>query len=128
MISTHSAAFLAAALKAMIQITQAAASEIQRVKSKNANPRALVRLAALAGGCADWYYSLSISDQPQADDHLLNCQGIQIAVAAQSWPYLQGLKLDYSEDLMGGGFRFHNPNAVSSCGCGNSFSVTDAEP
>ncbi len=108
----------------MIHITQAAASEIQRAKAKNANPGALFRLAALSGGCADWYYSLSLSDQPHEGDHLLDCQGIQIAVAAQSWSQLDGLKLDYSEDLMGGGFRFHNPNAISSCGCGNSFSVS----
>jgi iron-sulfur cluster assembly accessory protein len=108
----------------MIQLSPAAASEIQRVQSKAANPDALFRLAALMGGCADWYYSLSLSDQPEPDDRVFDCQGIRIAVAAQSWPYLDGLQLDYSEDLMGGGFRFHNPNATKSCGCGNSFSVS----
>ena len=108
----------------MIQLSQAAAREIQRIKAKSANPDAVFRLAAQAGGCADWYYSLSFSDQPAENDQILDCQGVQIAVPAPSWPYLDGLHLDYSEDLMGGGFRFDNPNATSSCGCGNSFSVT----
>jgi len=107
----------------MIQISHAAASEIRRVQSKAANPDAWFRLAALTGGCAGWYYSLSLSDLPEQDDRIFDCQGIRLAVAAQSWPYLDGLQLDYSEDLMGGGFRFHNPNATKSCGCGNSFSV-----
>ncbi len=111
----------------MIQISQAAASEIQRVRSKSANPDLLFRLAALSGGCADRYYSLSLS-QRQDNDQILDCRGIQIAVGAESWPYLNGLNLDYSEDLMGGGFRFHNPNATNSCGCGNSFSVTAPAP
>jgi iron-sulfur cluster assembly protein len=111
-------------MNAMIQLSQAAAHEIQRMKSKSTNPDALLRLAALTGGCADWCYALSLSDQPEATDHVFTCQGIQIAVTAQSWPYLEGLSLDYSEDLMGGGFRFNNPNATSICGCGNSFSVS----
>ena len=108
----------------MIQLSQAAAQEIQRIQAKSTNPNALLRLVALAGGCADLYYSLSLSAQPETGDQVLACQGIQIAVAAQSWPDLDGLHLDYSEDLMGGGFRFNNPNATSICGCGNSFSVT----
>lgn len=110
----------------MIQLSQAAADEIRRIKSKSANPDAWVQLAALAGGCADWYYSLSLSDQPGEADQRLNCQGIPIAVSCSSWPYLNGLSLDYSEDLMGGGFRFDNPNAASSCECGNSFSLSAA--
>lgn len=69
------------------------------------------------------YYVLALDEQMQAGDQVVRCDGVEIVVDAHSLPYLDGLMLDYTEDLMGGGFRFHNPNAVQSCGCGNSFSV-----
>jgi iron-sulfur cluster assembly accessory protein len=62
------------------------------------------------------------------DDQLFNCDGVQVVVDAQSISAIAGLTLDYSEDLMGGGFRFHNPNALQTCGCGNSFSLSEATP
>jgi len=56
-------------------------------------------------------------------DRVYNCSGITVVVDAQSVNYVRDLLLDYSEDLMGGGFRFHNPQAIATCSCGNSFSV-----
>jgi iron-sulfur cluster assembly accessory protein len=108
---------------AMIHLSQAAIGEVQRIQSKSANSDALFRLGIASGGCADFYYRLTLDTTAAPDDRVLNCDGIQVVIDAQSWKYLDGLNLDYSEDLMGGGFRFHNPNAVSHCGCGNSFSV-----
>jgi iron-sulfur cluster assembly protein len=109
----------------MIHLSQSAVSEVERIRAKSTNPKALFRLSIQPGGCADFYYQLALTDVATADDHVLACDGIQVAVDLQSWPYLTGLNIDYSEDLMGGGFRFQNPNAVSSCGCGNSFSVSE---
>lgn len=108
----------------MIHLSQTAAQEVQRMRSKSANPDALFRLSVQPGGCAEFYYTLELTDHAAPDDQMLQSEGIPIAIDAQSWPYLIGLNLDYSEDLMGGGFRFHNPNASSSCGCGNSFAIT----
>lgn len=107
----------------MIHLSQTAISEIQRIRSKQPHSTALFRLGIQAGGCADFYYTLSFDQDLASDDRIFNCDGIQVVIDAQSWRYLEGLNLDYSEDLMGGGFRFHNPNATSSCGCGNSFSI-----
>lgn len=107
----------------MIHLSQTAIGEVKRIRSKHSNTQALFRLAVQPGGCADFYYTLTLDEATAPDDQLFNCDGIQIAVDAQSWKYLEGLNLDYSEDLMGGGFRFNNPQAVSSCGCGNSFSI-----
>jgi iron-sulfur cluster assembly accessory protein len=109
--------------RAMIQLSQTAISEVQRIKSQSSNPAALFRVGIQQGGCADWYYILRLDDAVTPDDRVFTCQGIEVVVDPSSLPYLTGLNLDYSEDLMGGGFRFHNPNAVQSCGCGNSFSV-----
>lgn len=107
----------------MIQLSQTAISEVQRIKSKSPNSAALFRVSVQRGGCADWHYSLALEDVAAPNDRVFTCEGIEVVIDPDSWPYLAGLNLDYSEDLMGGGFRFHNPNAASSCGCGNSFSV-----
>lgn len=109
--------------QSMIHLNAAAICEIQRMQLKHPQPPAFFRLSVQAGGCADLAYQLELTETAAPTDRILNCQGIQVVVDAQSWPYVVGLSLDYSEDLMGGGFRFHNPNATSSCGCGNSFAV-----
>ncbi|MBD2447933.1 iron-sulfur cluster assembly accessory protein [Nostoc sp. FACHB-152] len=106
----------------MIQLSQAAASEIKRLKSKQ--PNALVRLAVKPGGCSDLFYDLSFEETQKTSDRLFEIHGLKILIDDESLNYLHELALDYSEDLMGGGFRFHNPQAVSTCSCGNSFSVS----
>ena len=62
---------------------------------------------------------------PALNDRIIETQGIQLIVDAQSWQYIEHLKLDYSEDLMGGGFRFHNPRIKNTCGCGISFAAIE---
>jgi iron-sulfur cluster assembly protein len=105
-----------------LSLSPAAIAEVNRLKSKHP-VGALLRLGVQAGGCSGLYYTLSLDEKADSSDRLLNCGGIQTVVAAHSWQYLNGLILDYTEDLMGGGFRFTNPNAFSGCGCGNSFSM-----
>jgi iron-sulfur cluster assembly accessory protein len=107
-----------------VSLRPAAIAEINRIKSKH-SAKALFRLGVQSGGCGGFYYTLALDEKADAGDRLLNCDGVQLVINAQSWPYLNGLILDYTEDLMGGGFRFTNPNAFSSCGCGNSFSVDE---
>jgi iron-sulfur cluster assembly protein len=107
----------------MINISKSAASEIKRLQSKRQNPEARVRLGVQPGGCAELYYTIDFDEGMNPGDRLYDCGAISVIVDPLSLPYITGLTLDYSEDLMGGGFRFHNPNAVGSCGCGNSFRV-----
>lgn len=105
----------------MIHLTPAAIAEINRIKSKQSRTDAVFRLDVKSGGCADLYYTMELDEAIGADDRVQPCGNIQVVTTAESWRYLDGLKIDYTEDLMGGGFRFDNPNAASSCGCGNSF-------
>ncbi len=110
----------------MIHLSKAAASEIRRLQAKRQHPNAKLRLGVKTGGCSELYYNLDFDEAVHSSDVVYDCNGIPVVVDSESLKYTNGLTLDYTEDLMGGGFRFHNPNAVDSCGCGNSFSVSDA--
>ncbi len=107
----------------MIHLSAAAVVEINRLKTRHPEPHALFRLKVEAGGCENWYYTLAFDSKVAAEDSIWHCQGVDVTVDAQSLTYLDELTVDYSEDLMGGGFRFNNPQAIASCGCGNSFSI-----
>ncbi|MEP0955928.1 iron-sulfur cluster assembly accessory protein [Leptolyngbya sp. FACHB-1515] len=98
---------------------------LQRRCSDGNSLNAILRLGVQSGGCSDFYYTLEFVAAPAVGDRLWQCEDLQVAVDAHSLPYLNGLTVDYSEDLMGGGFRFDNPNAEQHCGCGNSFKAIE---
>lgn len=106
----------------MIQLSQAAAREIKRLQLSRQQPNSYFRLGIKEGGCSNLYYTFELIESPESGDRVCESQGIAIAMNPSHLSYLQNLKLDYSEDLMGGGFRFSNPNAAATCGCGLSFS------
>lgn len=110
----------------MIDISPAAAKEIRRLMVKQQISANSFRLAVKPGGCNDFFYDLSFDvQQTEHSNHdgIFTCDDIKIFVDSESLNFVNGLKLDYSEDLMGGGFRFYNPQAKTTCGCGNSFSL-----
>ena len=106
----------------MIQLSQTAAKEIRRLQFSRQQPNTYLRIRVQPGGCAGLTYTFELSDTSQEGDRLQESQGIAIAIDPISWLHLQEIKLDYSEDLMGGGFRFQNSQASSHCSCGQSFS------
>ncbi|MBO3460600.1 iron-sulfur cluster assembly accessory protein [Aetokthonos hydrillicola Thurmond2011] len=106
----------------MIHLSTAAVSEIERVMSKQ-QQKPLFRLAVKPGGCSGLFYDMAFESVVNDNDIVLNSHGIQVVIDTQSFQRIEGLHLDYSEDLMGGAFRFHNPQASTTCGCGNSFSI-----
>lgn len=108
----------------MLHLSTAAVQEIQRLLSKQQNSNSLFRLQIQSGGCSDLFYDMRFDSTVTPNDQVYECNGISVVVDCQSWNYITDLTIDYSEDLMGGGFRFHNQNAIAVCGCGNSFSVT----
>jgi iron-sulfur cluster assembly accessory protein len=110
----------------MIKLSQAAADEIKRLKSKQKQPNVLFRLAVKSGGCSGWFYDMSFNDEQALSDcdRVFVCKDIQVVLDTETLEHAQELIIEYSEDLMGGGFRFYNPKAVTVCGCGNSFSVS----
>jgi iron-sulfur cluster assembly protein len=113
------------AIVSMIYLSQSAADEVLRLKSRQKSPQVYFRLGVAAIGCLELSYITKFEEVTQPDDQIYDCQGIRVAVSSASLPYINGLTLDYSEDLMGGSFRFHNPNATQHCGCGTSFSVVE---
>lgn len=105
----------------MINLSKAAAAEIKRLQLKQHAVETRVRLGVKPGGCAELYYTIDFDRQINPGDRLYECDDIRVIVDEQSLNAIRGLTLDYTEDLMGGGFRFYNPNALEACGCGNSF-------
>lgn len=111
----------------MIEISKAALSEIKRMQKVRERADSKLRLGIATGGCKDMYYTIDFTNAVASEDIAYETNGISVVIDRQHLTYLDRLKLDYSEDLMGGGFRFQNPQAASVCGCGNSFSVTNLE-
>lgn len=110
----------------MLNLSPAAIKEISRLHAKYPPAITICRIGVKAGGCSGWYYTLTFDEALHADDIVQPVTGnIRIAVDAQAQPYLEGVTIDYTEDLMGGGFRFENPNALEHCGCGHSFAIDD---
>ena len=108
---------------APIQLTAAARDEIARLQASREQTDCWLRLSVEAGGCAGWVYSLALVRACQPSDRRCESNGIAIALDAPSERYLDGLRIDYSEDLMGGSFHFDNPAASETCGCGHSFAL-----
>ncbi len=87
-----------------------------------------LRVFVQSGGCSGFSYGMGLDEnEPQADDHVIDvATGLKVYVDAYSGQYLEGAEIDYVDELMGGGFTIHNPNAVRTCGCGHSFQTADA--
>jgi iron-sulfur cluster assembly protein len=111
----------------MIEISPAAIAEIIRMQTIRDRVESNFRIGFVSGGCENFYYTIDLADSIAATDRVYNVGGISILIDRQQVAYLDLLKLDYSEDLMGGGFRFENPLANHVCGCGNSFAIANVE-
>ena len=82
-----------------------------------------LRVGVKGGGCSGFQYSLNFTDEVDDEDQLVVVSGVSIVTDAFSASYLKGTELDYVETLQGAGFKFNNPNAKRTCGCGSSFSA-----
>ena len=107
-----------------LTITDTAAAKIRKVFAEHKMPdTAALRLGVKGGGCSGFSYTLDIAETPADDDEVFEDNGVRIVADPKSYLYLNGTEVDYSDDLLNGGFVFHNPNAKKSCGCGASFSA-----
>jgi iron-sulfur cluster assembly protein len=107
-----------------IQLSPAAAQEIKRLQSSRQKIDSYLRLGVKQGGCSGFFYTLDLEKDLDLDtESSYQSNGIKIIVDRQNEPLLQDLNLDYSEDLMGGAFRFRNPKAATTCSCGQSFAI-----
>src|SRR5690242_6386574 len=106
-----------------IAVTEKAAQRIAELKEQESAENAFLRIAVSGGGCSGFQYGLSFDDQRNEDDYVFERDGIGVVVDDVSLDLLNGAEVDFVEDLMGASFQIRNPNAASSCGCGNSFSI-----
>lgn len=107
----------------MITLTDNAIKAVSRFIRGSEKPIAGLRVSISGGGCSGFQYHLSLEESAAAGDTVVECGGVKVFVDAASIPFLQGVKVDIVEGLEGTGFKFENPNAKASCGCGNSFSA-----
>src|SRR5215475_11943696 len=103
-------------------VTENAAKRIAFLASREAKP-VMMRVAVLGGGCSGFQYNFSFEEQRNEDDLVIEQSGAAVLVDSTSFEFLKGSELDYVEEMVGSSFQVKNPNATSSCGCGNSFSV-----
>ncbi len=111
----------------MITVTESALAQVRRLRRKQNDESLMLRLGVKNAGCSGLSYDMKLENLATAEDQIYQHGDINVVIATESLPYLQQMVLDYSSDLMGGGFKFRNPNATHTCGCGSSFSTTPAE-
>ncbi len=107
----------------MITITEAAQNKIAEVLAEENDPNTRLRMYVQGGGCSGFQYGFTIDDAKQDDDFEIQAGSSSVLVDSMSIQYLQGAVVDYKDDLEGSRFSISNPVAVSTCGCGSSFSV-----
>ena len=107
-----------------ITLSARAVKEVGRIITEQSLPEATgLRVGVKGGGCSGFSYTLGFDDQKRTTDQISEFEGVQILCDPKSFLYLNGTMIDFEESLMGRGFKFTNPNASKSCGCGESFSV-----
>ncbi|MBI3840365.1 MAG: iron-sulfur cluster assembly accessory protein [Thaumarchaeota archaeon] len=110
------------AVRPIVELTERAAGELKLYLEKQGKPQAALRIFVTAGGCSGLSYGMVVDDKVTDDDFVISVNGARVAVDRSSAPFIAGSTVDYkAEKLMGGGFVVTNPNAVSTCGCGESF-------
>ena len=107
----------------IISLTDAALKEVKRLINVQGIEEGGLRLGVKGGGCSGLSYTINFDDKIGQYDQIYEIDGVKVIVDAKSAIYLQGTQLDYQKDLMGGNFKFLNPNANKTCGCGESFSA-----
>lgn len=109
----------------MITITEGAATKARAMMQEHelSTPDAGLRLGVKAGGCSGLNYVLDLVDAPNTNDRIFEQHGVRLYCDPKSYLYLNGTQVDFESNMMGGGFKFTNPNAKRSCGCGTSFAV-----
>jgi iron-sulfur cluster assembly protein len=106
----------------LVRLTEAAGAKVRALVARE-NQGSFLRVAITGGGCNGLSYKLRFAHEPKRGDILVRSAGVPVLVDPRTALYLKGTMLDYSTQLIAGGFKFSNPNAKASCSCGESFSV-----
>jgi iron-sulfur cluster assembly protein len=109
-----------------IMLSETAAKEIKKIIEDQKLPAEAtkLRVGVRGGGCSGFTYMLDLTEEPKTEnDEELEAHGVKILVDMKSYLYLNGVEIDFKDEVMGRGFVFKNPNATSTCGCGSSFTA-----
>ena len=107
----------------LVTVTESAARRIAAIMAAEGDATLKLRIAVSGGGCSGFQYGFTLDDTVNEDDRLFERAGAVVVIDETSLELLKGAEIDFVEDLAGASFQIRNPNAQSSCGCGNSFSV-----
>ncbi len=107
----------------LIKVTASAARKVGSLLTKQGRAQGVLRVAVVGGGCSGLQYKMDLQDGPANRDFLVESGGIRVVVDPKSALYVTGSELDYVDALLDGGFKVKNPNAATSCSCGESFSA-----
>ena len=107
----------------VVTISASAARRIADLIHQEVRANLKLRVSVSGGGCSGFQYGFDFDDKVNADDLVFARDGAAVVIDETSAAYMAGAEIDYVEDLVGAAFSIKNPNAVSSCGCGNSFSL-----
>ena len=110
----------------MLTLTDTASRKLGEIISQQSEPVAGLRVFVQRGGCSGYSYGMSLAEQVEEGDWVGEFGGVKVMVDPVSAKVLSGVNIDYVESLQGSGFSIQNPNAVRSCGCGNSFETEQA--
>lgn len=106
-----------------LTFSDAAAGKVKKLIAEEENQNLKLRVFVTGGGCSGFEYGFTFDEDVEEDDTEIEKGGVALLVDALSYQYLAGAVIDYKEDLQGSRFVVTNPNAATTCGCGNSFSI-----
>ena len=107
-----------------VTLTPRAVEMVKSLRAKEGLPDThALRVSVVGGGCSGFSYQMSFDEQPREDDQILQYDGVHVLVDPTSAQYLGGTEIDFVSSLHGGGFKFSNPKATHTCGCGSSFTA-----
>lgn len=107
----------------LVKLTPSAAKKVSTLLAKQGRANGVLRVAVVGGGCSGLQYKMDLQDGPASRDILVESGGVRVVVDPKSALYVTGSELDYSEALQDAGFKVKNPNAATTCSCGESFSA-----
>jgi iron-sulfur cluster assembly protein len=110
---------------AVVTLTEAAATKLRTIMTEKNLADYGLRVFVAGGGCSGFQYGMTFDNNPRDIDIVFEESGLRVIVDPRSVEYIAGANIDYVDSLMGGGFQIENPNAVSTCGCGQSFRTKD---
>lgn len=103
--------------------TDSAAQKVKSLVEEEQNDDLMLRVFVTGGGCSGFEYGFTFDEDLEEDDTAIEKQGVKLVVDSLSFQYLAGAEIDFKEDLQGSRFVVVNPNAATTCGCGNSFAI-----